>query len=246
MLFGKETEVHHSCSVTYRNRFYVFGGDQHKRQISEVTKCELTRIGNLDFDHHWGSCSSVNDQEIYLCFDWSNTYQCRSADDPLGRFTEIAPSIYPHRLSRTAASKSSFFLLFSFLSPFVGELLAVGSSKWNHVKTEMYLTEVGRWYKLDDFPFDWESKMIFFFFLFENFSDSQGSQEILVSLRSIVSRWFVLSVWRPNSFVFLFEYNCTTGHENYYLVESRVLTRTVESFKLQNNSQCPTCLKLEL
>ena len=92
-------------------------------------------------------------------------YQCRSADDPLGRFTEIAPSIYPHRLSRTAASKSSFFLLFSFLSPFVGELLAVGSSKWNHVKTEMYLTEVGRWYKLDDFPFDWESKMIFFFCL---------------------------------------------------------------------------------
>ena len=169
MLFGKETEVHHSCSVTYRNRFYVFGGDQHKRQISEVTKCELTRIGNLDFDHHWGSCSSVNDQEIYLCFDWSNTYQCRSADDPLGRFTEIAPSIYPHRLSRTAASKSSFFLLFSFLSPFVGELLAVGSSKWNHVKTEMYLTEVGRWYKLDDFPFDWESKMIFFFFCLKTF-----------------------------------------------------------------------------
>ena len=31
--FGEETQVHGSCSVTYRNKFYIFGGQFQKRQI---------------------------------------------------------------------------------------------------------------------------------------------------------------------------------------------------------------------
>ena len=68
-VYGEETEVHGSCSVTYQNRFYMFGGKKQKRQISEVTECEVKRIGSLDFDHSEGACSD-NDHEIFLCFHY--------------------------------------------------------------------------------------------------------------------------------------------------------------------------------
>ena len=97
--------------VTFRNRFYVFGGLSQERQISEVTQGELKRIGTLDFDHNLGACSNVDDREIYLCFDLSkydNMKQCRSAYDPLGKFTKITKSTFEHRWTRTAASPSKF------------------------------------------------------------------------------------------------------------------------------------------
>ena len=77
MPFVNGTEVYLSCSVSICNRFYVFGGENKERQISEVTQCELRRIGTLDFHYE-------------------NKKQCRSAVDPLGSFTEIAPSTYYH------------------------------------------------------------------------------------------------------------------------------------------------------
>ena len=112
MKFGENTEVWHSCSVTFRNRFYVFGGGNQKRQISEVTKCGLSRIGSLNFDHENGACSNVDDREIYICFDSNSdlesTKQCRSAVNPLEKFTKIALSSYDHLNARTAASSSKF------------------------------------------------------------------------------------------------------------------------------------------
>ena len=108
MSVGENTEVFNSCSVTYRNRFYVFGGDRQKRQISEVAQCELRRIGTLDFIHYYGACNNFGDREIYLCFGVWATKQCRSAVDPLGNFIEIAPSTYKHLYARTAASPSKF------------------------------------------------------------------------------------------------------------------------------------------
>ena len=108
MSFGEKTQVLESCSVTYRNRFYVFGGHRQVRQISEVTKCELRRIGTLDFIHQSGACSTVDNREIYLCFDFTLSKQCRSAVDPLGKFTRISDSNHDHRHSRTAASPSKF------------------------------------------------------------------------------------------------------------------------------------------
>ena len=72
--------------VTFRNRFYVFGGLSQERQISEVTQCELKRIGTLDFDHQFWDCTNVGDKEIYLCFGINCFDQCRSADDPLGSY----------------------------------------------------------------------------------------------------------------------------------------------------------------
>ena len=110
MVHGEETEVYVSCSVTYRNKFYVYGGSDQKRQISEVKQCELKRIGTLDFDHKYGSCSNVDDQEIYLCFGDNESKQCRSAIDPLESFTKIASSTFEHNRIRTAASSSKFLM----------------------------------------------------------------------------------------------------------------------------------------
>ena len=153
MSFGEETEFYDSCSVTYRNRFYVFGGYNNMQQISEVTECELRRIGTLGFDHNDGACSNVDDREIYLCFHRYDTSQCRSAVDPLGMFTKIAPSTYYHKFARTAASPSKFQVTYILIS-FSAKLLAVGSFNPGNVKTEMYLTEIGRWETLQDYPFD--------------------------------------------------------------------------------------------
>ena len=160
MPFGKETESFESCSVTYRNRFYVFGGETHKRQISEVTRCELKRIGTLEFDHSRGTCSSIDNREIYLCFGGSAHKKCRLAVEPLGKFAEIASSTHNHRWARTAASSSKFHNIIRVLS-FSAELLAVGSYKPGNSKTEVYLTKHGRWKELQDFPFDKDSKIVF-------------------------------------------------------------------------------------
>ena len=106
--FGKGTDVSYSCSVTFHNRFYVFGGENEKRQISEVTQCELRRIGSLDFDHDSVACSNVDDREIYLCFDKKDQKQCLTGNDPLGKFTKITSSTHDHVWARTAASTSKF------------------------------------------------------------------------------------------------------------------------------------------
>ena len=101
-----ETEVYLSCSVMYRNKYYVFGGVRQMRQISELTGCELRRIGSLKFNHAYGSCSTFGDREILLCFDWNDNKQCRSAVDPLGDFTKIEPSTHEHEYARTASTQS--------------------------------------------------------------------------------------------------------------------------------------------
>ena len=47
--FSAKTEVHGSCSITWQNKMYVFGGITNKEQISVIDKCELTSIGELQF-----------------------------------------------------------------------------------------------------------------------------------------------------------------------------------------------------
>ena len=106
MVFGPHTSCYQSCSVTYRNRFYVFGGWNDKRQISEVMERKMRNIGSLDFDYYDGGCSNVDDREIYLCFYDRGFKKCRSGVDPRGKFTVITYSRYEHGRTRIAASKS--------------------------------------------------------------------------------------------------------------------------------------------
>ena len=111
MLIGSDSEIRGSCSVTWQNVFYVFGGNTKKRQISKLDGCELKSVGTLEFDHNLGSCSNMNDNMLYLCFntDAADDYsKCRSATGPLETFTEIPTTSYDHRYARTASSESGF------------------------------------------------------------------------------------------------------------------------------------------
>ena len=111
MVFDEGTEVYHSCSLTWRNEFFVFGGDQQNRQISKLSGCRLSLVGTLAFDHYRAACSNVDDEAIYLCFNENaaDNKKCRSAVDPLGNFADIHFSTFEHRQIRIASSQSEFF-----------------------------------------------------------------------------------------------------------------------------------------
>ena len=111
MVFDEDTEVYDSSSITWRNQFFVFGGTFKRRQISKLSGFKLTLVGTLAFDHSYAGCSTVDDDRIYLCFNVHNggdKRKCRSAAEPLGEFTEIPLSTYPHFLTRIACSSSKF------------------------------------------------------------------------------------------------------------------------------------------
>ena len=109
--FGKDTEVSFSCSVTWRGQFFVFGGEANRRQISILNDCQLERIGSLSFDHYYGGCGNVDDEEIYLCFniDSADNKKCRYGVDPLGEFIEIEESFYPHLETGRIGASNGFF-----------------------------------------------------------------------------------------------------------------------------------------
>ena len=69
MRFDQDTEAYCSCSISWQNQFFVFGGSSQRRQISKLIGCELTRVGTLDFDHYRGGCANVADNQLYLCFN---------------------------------------------------------------------------------------------------------------------------------------------------------------------------------
>ena len=122
MMFDENTEVFWSCSVTWRNHFYVFGGYSETRQISKVTGCKLTSIGTLAFDHHYAGCSIVGEDIIYLCFNGNNAddyKKCRSAAEPLGNFTEVPLSNYQHKDIRIASSFSKLTVDFTIRKGFI-------------------------------------------------------------------------------------------------------------------------------
>ena len=43
--YGKNTEAYASCGLTFKNQFYMFGGNSKRTQISQIINCELKRIG---------------------------------------------------------------------------------------------------------------------------------------------------------------------------------------------------------
>ena len=108
------TEVDNSCSMTWQNNFYIFGGAEpyKKRQIAQLIGCRLTSIGYLDFNHTEGACANVADEKLYLCFNGEfgdDHNQCRVALSPTGDFEEINQSSYGHLQTRIAASEGSCY-----------------------------------------------------------------------------------------------------------------------------------------
>ena len=119
-MMGKGTEVSFSCSVTWRGKHYVFGGNSKQTQISKITSCKLTNVGQLPFRYRNAACTNVADQYVYLCFpDIINEHnKCRKSTSPIGQYEDVSSSTYSHRATRIAANtrkiyftckKSSFF-----------------------------------------------------------------------------------------------------------------------------------------
>ena len=105
---AENTQVAHSCSVTFRNQNYVLGGHLgNSRQIGRIEGCRLETIGRLPFSHRHATCTTVGDDRIYLCFNVEGTSdykQCRYATQPDGPFFDVPFSNHDHRLSRIASS----------------------------------------------------------------------------------------------------------------------------------------------
>ena len=105
--YDSDTEVFQSCSLTWHNGFYVFGGASHWQQISQIIGTKLRRIGSLNFVHYAGTCDVMAGEKIFICFNGlgKNDYKrCRMALSPLGTFNQIQQSTYAHRFIEVAAS----------------------------------------------------------------------------------------------------------------------------------------------
>ena len=107
-----KAEVKYSCSLTWQNELYVFGGSawQTNRQISKVTSCRLASIGQLAFEHVLGDCVSVAGNAIVLCFNNADGdyKKCRMASSPTGEFSEMEQSRYEHIFTRIATNDGEF------------------------------------------------------------------------------------------------------------------------------------------
>ena len=64
---GSQTSVFKACSVPWKNDYYIFGGEgDDPRAIVKLSGKSLTRVGNLAFDLHWGSCNNIKDEQLFL------------------------------------------------------------------------------------------------------------------------------------------------------------------------------------
>ena len=103
-LYAKESEVYESCSMTWRGKFFIFGGRYEQKQISSLNGCKLERVGSLSFHFPCGACANVDDQSIYLCFSEYGKKLCWHGNNPSGSFKETSPSSFSHARTRIGAS----------------------------------------------------------------------------------------------------------------------------------------------
>ena len=104
-----DTDITGSCSVTWQNKLFVYGGFTQKRQISVLDGYRLSLVGYLDFEFYKGACTQMNDQFIFLCFSWPDSNsRCRRYTDPLGAPLMVVNSKIGHSEIQISASKSEF------------------------------------------------------------------------------------------------------------------------------------------
>ena len=101
--FGDDTEVFLSCSLQWKNQYYVFGGLNEKTQVSMVIDFRLERKGRLAFNFDIGGCTVLEQLIIVLCFTDKEGKLCRQSKTPLGQFTNLPNSNYKHQGTRFAS-----------------------------------------------------------------------------------------------------------------------------------------------
>ena len=104
--FGKDTEVYQSCSLQWKNQYYVFGGQKQDKQVSMIVDNRLKLKGTLDFNFKEGACTVLNQHIIVLCFGGLSKFVrkvCRQSKNPIGSFTKMPDSNHNHRAIRIAS-----------------------------------------------------------------------------------------------------------------------------------------------
>ena len=102
--YEENTEIFNSCGLTWKSRYYVFGGETFQRQISRIDNCALKSVGQLPFNFEAGACTNVVDTKIYLCFDSEDNKRCFQASSPTGSYQKITSSVNDHASVRIGSS----------------------------------------------------------------------------------------------------------------------------------------------
>ena len=99
-------EAYWSCSLTWQNQLYIFGGQSRKQQIKILSDRSLQVVGYLKFDRKFGACTNLANKKVYLCFNnvQSDYKRCRWSREPLGSFEEATLATYDHKQSRISSS----------------------------------------------------------------------------------------------------------------------------------------------
>ena len=101
------TDVYGSCSINWNNQLFIFGGSNDTRQISRLSGHKLERVGSLDSDHRFGTCSVMANKLIYLCFNLAeDSKRCRRSTGPLEKFSTVTLSNYSHSYIQTSSLDS--------------------------------------------------------------------------------------------------------------------------------------------
>ena len=93
--FGSQTEIFYSCSVQWKNQYYVFGGWHEKRQVSVLNGNRLERKATLGFNYDNGACAVISEKTVVLCSGYV-FWLCRKSENPLGSFTYLPKGNYNH------------------------------------------------------------------------------------------------------------------------------------------------------
>ena len=157
MRIDNDTEVQLSCSVVWEGNMYLYGGLQMTRQVSKVSDCYLSRIGNLSFEFRGGTCASVNNNKIYWCFtnvnDSSTDKICYYSHDPLASEISSLTSNYAHRYTRIAYGNGKLLTFTTVLYATLGDILAVGSTGPGNAQTELLEVQTDTWSTHQRYPF---------------------------------------------------------------------------------------------
>ena len=87
--FASNQTLTESCHVTFRNQFFIFGGNQNETKIAQVDDCEVKTVGELPFSFRRGLCTA-NQNEIYLCFGYGSSMSCRVANKALNFTSSVS------------------------------------------------------------------------------------------------------------------------------------------------------------
>ena len=106
---SSETQIYGSCTVSWKNQNFMFGGANKMTQISKLEDCKVKYIGKLPFYHRFGTCATLNNELIYLCFSAHQTHAikvCKVSKLPTGSYNDIATSSFDHAFTKIVNSKS--------------------------------------------------------------------------------------------------------------------------------------------